>query len=75
MASDTLAKLLAEGWTQRFTASGVRLQEAIENYKALDLEVKTVPVKELGDDDCTACFDDENDRTMMVFTREQPNNG
>jgi hypothetical protein len=69
MTSDTLAELLAAGWTKRFSASGVRLQEGIENYEALELEVKTVPVLELGGGGCMTCFEDENDRTMMIFTR------
>ena len=67
---DLLDKLKAEGWTQRFTASGARLQEAIEDYRTLGFEVKTVPVKELGGDGCTVCFEDENDATEMIFTRE-----
>jgi len=46
------------------------LQEAMENYQLLGFEVKAVPVKELASDGCTECFEDENDATMMIFTRE-----
>ncbi len=64
--SGTLSK---EGWKQQFSTSGERLQEALENYRALGLEVKTVPLKELNCDGCTLCFDNDADETMMIFTR------
>ena len=70
MSSELVQKLKAEGWEERFTASGARLDEAIETYRELGLEVKTVPVNELGLDGCTTCFDDPADQTMMIFTRE-----
>ena len=68
--SDVVDKLAAEGWAKQFTASGERLAEALENYRQLGFEVKTVPFKELGCGDCTICFDDENDRSVMIFTRK-----
>jgi hypothetical protein len=71
MAAESVDKLLAEGWVQQFTASGPRLEEAIENYLELGFEVKTVPVKDLNLDGCTVCFDDENDVTVMIFTRNK----
>jgi hypothetical protein len=71
MEADSVDKLKAEGWIQRFTASGTRLEEAIENYRMLGYEVKTIPVKELGEDGCTVCFEDENDETVMIFTRKK----
>ena len=70
MSSELVDKLKAEGWVERFTASGARLMEAIESYRDLGLEVKTVAVSELGLDGCTTCFDDPADQTMMIFTRE-----
>jgi hypothetical protein len=70
MSNALLEKLKAEGWQQQFTASGDRLQEALENYRWLGYEVMTVPVKDLGCDGCTICFDDENDETVMIFTRK-----
>ena len=63
-------KLKSEGWIEQFTASGPRLQEAIENYRMLGFEFKTIPVKELELEGCTACFDNENDETVMIFTRK-----
>ena len=71
MAAESVDKLRAEGWVEQFTASGPRLEEAIENYRELGFEVKTVPVKDLDLDGCTVCFDDENDATMMIFTRKK----
>jgi hypothetical protein len=71
MGSDLLKKLKADGWIEQFTSSGARLEEAVENYEMLGFEVKTVPVKDLGQDGCTVCFDDENDQTMMIFTRKK----
>ena len=70
MAAGLIDKLKSEGWIQQFTASGPRLQEAIENYEMLGFEVKTVPVKEVIQSDCTVCFDDESDDTVMIFTRK-----
>jgi hypothetical protein len=72
MAADLIDKLKAEGWFQRFTASGFRLQEATENYRMLGFEIKTVPIKELEQNGCTVCFEDESDDTVMIFTREKP---
>ncbi|MEE9554623.1 MAG: hypothetical protein V3W18_10025 [candidate division Zixibacteria bacterium] len=70
MGVELINKLKAEGWKQQFSASGGKLKEAIDNYAWLGFEVKTVPIKELGCDDCTVCFDDENDDSMMIFTRK-----
>lgn len=68
--SELVDKLAAEGWTKQFTASGLRLAEALENYRQLGFEVRTVPIRELGCGDCTICFDDENDASVMIFTRK-----
>lgn len=71
MGVNSIDKLRSEGWIQQFTASGPRLEEAIENYRMLGFEVKTVPVRELDLEGCTVCFDNENDDTVMIFTRKQ----
>ncbi len=71
MAAESIDKLLAEGWVQQFTASGPRLEEAVENYIEMGFEVKTIPVKDLDLEGCTVCFDDENDLTVMIFTRKK----
>ncbi|MBU8933491.1 MAG: hypothetical protein KOO62_05750 [candidate division Zixibacteria bacterium] len=69
MVDDLAKRLESEGWTQLFTASGTRLDEAIETYRELGFEIKTVPIKELGGNDCSVCFDDASDKTVMIFTR------
>jgi len=74
MGTDPIEKLKSEGWTQQFTASGDRLQEAVENYRMLGFEVRTIPVKELKLNDCAVCFDDETDETVMIFTRKKSSN-
>ncbi|MFH1373325.1 MAG: hypothetical protein ABII79_06000 [bacterium] len=71
MTANSLDKLKSEGWVQRFTASGSRLQEAIENYRELGFEVKTIPAKELDPEGCTICFEDETDDTVVIFTRKK----
>ncbi|MEW5995755.1 MAG: hypothetical protein AB1744_15360 [Candidatus Zixiibacteriota bacterium] len=71
MGIDSVDKLKSEGWVQRFTASGPRLQEAIENYRMLGYEVKTIPIRELDENGCTVCFEDEGDETVMIFTRDK----
>ncbi len=75
MATGMIDKLKADGWEQQFTASGARLEEAVDNYKRLGFEIKTVPVKELSKDGCTICFDDENDVSMTIFTRKTSSQG
>lgn len=70
MGKSLIDELRAEGWQQQFTASGSRLQESIDNYRRLGFEVKIIPVKELISDGCNVCFDDENDETVMIFTRK-----
>ena len=77
MVASLMDRLKADGWKQQFTASGARLEEAVDNYRALGFEVKTVSVKEFSSDGCTICFDDESDNSMMIFTRktgDQPSN-
>jgi len=71
MGTDSVDKLKSEGWVQRFTASGPRLQEAIEDYRLLGYKVKTIPVKELDQNGCTVCFKDGNNGTVMIFTRKK----
>jgi hypothetical protein len=71
MSSEIQKKLESEGWQARFTASGIRLQEAVDNYNELGFEVKCILVRELDPDGCSECFKDPNDQTMMLFTRKR----
>lgn len=70
MQSNLFDKLISDGWIQQFTVSGPRLQEAIENYRELGFEVKTVPAREIDTNDCNVCFENAADETMMIFTRK-----
>jgi len=70
MGADFIERLKSEGWQRQFTASGSRLQEAIDNYRALGFDVKTIPARELADDPCTVCLDNEHDQTMVIFTKK-----
>jgi hypothetical protein len=72
VSDESVDKLKSEGWVERFTASRSRLEEAVENYRRLGFEVKTVPHRMLSADGCTACFEDNNDETVMIFTRKRP---
>ncbi len=69
MGTDLIKKLESEGWKQQFVASGMRLEKSLEDYRLLGFEVKTIPINELGCDDCNICFDDLNDKSVMIFTR------
>jgi hypothetical protein len=68
MNHKAIAELRAEGWTERFTASGTRLREAVENYRELGFEVTTVPLRETAGTECTVCLEDG--QTMMILTRQ-----
>ncbi len=70
MVFDIIESLRSEGWEPRFSASGPRLAEAIENYKRLGYEVKTISVKGLVAEGCKICFEDESDDSAMIFTRK-----
>ena len=73
MTYDILNKMKNDGWQLRFSASGGRLEEAVNNYKSLGFDVKTVLIKELGNDGCSICFDNESDNSAMIFTRKESN--
>jgi hypothetical protein len=70
LGSSVVDKLVADGWKPQFTASGQRLVESLENYRTLGFETTTVPLSELNCGECTACFDDETEQSVMIFTRK-----
>lgn len=70
MGSDIIKELESQGWEQQFVATGMRLEKSLEDYRLLGFEVKTVPINELGSNDCNVCFDDANDKSVMIFTRK-----
>ena len=69
MNVESFDKLAAVGWQQRFSASGTRLTEAIEEYRGIGFEIKTIPVTELPPSECSICFEDETDQSVMIFVR------
>ena len=72
-----IKELEREGWTRRFTASGPRLEDAVEDYRDLGLEVLLIPILDLcaqeepGSSSCTSCFeaDDNPGSNKVLFTR------
>lgn len=70
------AKLEAEGWTYRNTASGSRLMEIRALYEELGMEVLLVTAADLADPeslgaDCALCItgDPDPSRLKAIFTR------
>ena len=64
-------RLNVEGWRVQFSASGERLTEMIAVYESIGLEIKTIPIEELGCDGCTICFESDEDDTMVILTRQK----
>jgi hypothetical protein len=49
--------LLAEGWEERFSASGKRLEEMAAYYRSLGYEVRIEGLTEVAENGaCTSCF-------------------
>jgi hypothetical protein len=65
--------LQEQGWTQRFTAIGLRLKEAVELYRQLGYEVHLEPAdlsaEQLELEACKHCFVTTQART--IYTRPQ----
>lgn len=65
-------KLEAEGWRERFTASGVRLEEMADYYRSLGYEVRMEDVEDVaGLLECTSCFTEPlaEGPVRVIFTR------
>ncbi len=64
-------KLIAEGWTRRFTAEEPRLSEMKELYESLGLEVLVVSATSEEAQECAACFDisEFEDRYKTIYTK------
>lgn len=64
-----------QGWTQRFTAMGLRLREAVELYHQLGYEVHLEPAalseEQFDAEACKHCFVTTQART--IYTRPQAN--
>ncbi|HEX6135907.1 MAG TPA: hypothetical protein VFZ24_18180 [Longimicrobiales bacterium] len=60
------------GWTRRFAAAPPRLDEMIELYRSLGLEVRLEPVDPATlDADCAGCFAAAA-ATRIIYTRGLP---
>ncbi len=68
--TEALKQLQAKGWRMQFSASGERLKEMIEMYTSMGMEVHTIPVNAAICGQCTLCFDNEDQPTMMILTRK-----
>ncbi len=57
MSTDLRDRLLAEGWEERFSAAGARLEESAELYRSLGYEVRIEDfVESAAEGACTSCF-------------------
>ena len=55
--ADLRRRLLAEGWEERFSASGARVDEMAATYRSLGYEVRVEELSAVCDAaSCTACF-------------------
>jgi hypothetical protein len=68
-------RLRAEGWEERFSAAGARLEETAELYRSLGYEVRIEDVVESSAADaCTSCFGvaGAEGPVGVIFTRRGP---
>ena len=78
MGSGLRGRLEAEGWEERFSAAGARLQEAAEYYESLGYEVRIEDlVDSVEDGACTTCFAGvgAEGRVGVIFTRRARSEG
>lgn len=71
-------ELAAEGWEERFTASGSRLAEAEAYYRSLGYEVRVEWLVDVaGAGRCTSCFAQPlaDGPVGVIFTRGEPGAG
>lgn len=72
MGSSLREELLAEGWEERFSAAGERLEETVEYYRSLGYEVRVEdPVDVASAGSCTSCFvvPGAEGPARVIFTR------
>ena len=65
--------LLEDGWERRFLAAPDRMEEAIELYRSLGLEIRAEPLgpSDFGSD-CQDCASDVCDSYVLIYTRKPP---
>ncbi len=72
MDADLRRRLLAEGWEERFSASGSRLAETAEYYLSLGYDVRIEALADVAaEGSCTSCFAQPlaDGPTGVIFTR------
>ena len=76
MSAGLRERLLAEGWQERFSAAGTRLDEAAEYYASLGYEVRVEDIMDAAEaSSCTTCFGvvGAEGPVRVIFTRGGPN--
>ena len=65
--------LLQDGWERRFLADANRLEEAVQLYRSLGLEIKAEPLgpSDFGPD-CQGCASDVCKTYVLIYTRKPP---
>jgi hypothetical protein len=76
------AELIKEGWQKRFIAEEPRLSEMAHLYKETGFEVHLEPLSAVEEPDeenqacqtCRICFEGNEDKYQVIFTRPQKGN-
>lgn len=65
--------LIKDGWERRFLADPERLEEAVELYRSLGLEIKAEPLgpADFGPD-CQSCASEVCKTYVLIYTRKPP---
>ena len=63
-------KLAREGWKKKFTCDASRVDEYVETYKSIGLEVRVESVSEDDPDlTCQVCFAGNREAFKTIYTR------
>jgi hypothetical protein len=63
-------ELTAAGWTRQFSASSPRLDDAVEAYREMGLDVRLEPVDLCsGEGGCLACLTENPEFVKVIYTR------
>lgn len=63
-------RLAREGWTKKFTCDAARVDEFVEIYESIGLEVRVEPISEDDPDlTCQVCFAGNRDGYKTIYTR------
>lgn len=63
------SQLEQEGWERRFTIEEYRVNEYLELYESLDLEVRVEPVVPGEMEGCVECFKKDCEKYRIIYTR------